>query len=128
MGDRRRKRLAGSLAAALAALVLLVPLGRAAAPADVTAPQTKILERSVKPGKRQATFNFTSSEAGGGFRCRLDSRPLGACNPPKTYSRLAYGKHVFRVAAVDSAGNTDPSAAVARFTIPKPKARHRNAD
>lgn len=124
MGDRIRRRLVGSCVAAFA---LLAPLAQAAAPSDVTAPQTKILERSVKPGKRQATFNFTSSEAGGGFRCQLDSRPLGACNPPKTYSRLAYGQHVFRVAAVDSAGNTDPSAAVARFTIPKPKARHRNA-
>ncbi len=94
-------------------------------PKDVTAPETTILKRTVKPGKRQATFNFTSSEAGGGFRCKLDARPLVACNPPKTYTGLAPGKHVFRVAAVDSAGNTDMSAAVASFAIPKPKARHR---
>jgi hypothetical protein len=96
-------------------------------PKDVTAPETTILKRTIKPGKRQATFNFTSSEAGGGFRCKLDARALAACNPPKTYSGLAPGKHVFRVAAVDSAGNTDASSAVARFAIPKPKARHRSS-
>lgn len=96
-------------------------------PKDVTPPETTILKRTIKPGKRQATFNFTSSEAGGGFRCKLDARALAACNPPKTYSGLAPGKHVFRVAAVDSAGNTDASSAVARFAIPKPKARHRSS-
>ncbi len=96
-------------------------------PADVVAPETTILKRTIRPGKRQATFNFTSSEAGGGFRCKLDARALAACDPPKTYSGLAPGRHVFRVAAVDSAGNTDASAAVARFAIPKPKARHRSS-
>lgn len=104
--------------------------GAAAAPrppADVTPPETAILKRTIKPGKRQATFNFTSSEAGGGFRCKLDARPLAACNPPKAYSGLAPGKHVFKAAAVDSAGNTDSSPAVARFAIPKPKARHRGS-
>lgn len=129
MGDRLRRRLAGSFAAALAALALAVAVAQAAplASEDVTAPQTSILDRTIKPGKRQATFDFTSSQAGGGFRCKLDKRPLAACNPPKTYSGLGFGKHVFRVAAVDSAGNTDTSPAVARFAIPKPKARHRDA-
>ncbi|HET7445589.1 MAG TPA: hypothetical protein VFJ57_13125 [Solirubrobacterales bacterium] len=96
-------------------------------PPDLSGPQTLLTANAIKLKKRQVTFRFRASEPGSRFRCQLDNRPLAACDPPKTYSHLGYGKHVFRVAAVDSAGNTDPTAAVARFAIPKPKPRHRSA-
>lgn len=93
--------------------------------ADLTAPETTIGRRDVRPGKRKAIFRFSSSEAGGKFLCKLDSRKEAGCNPPKVYSRLGPGSHTFKVRAVDSAGNADPTAATARFSIPRPLPRHR---
>ncbi len=60
---------------------------------------------------RRATFGFTSDESPVTFRCRLDDGEWRACTSPKTYERLARGRHVFRVAAVDFDGNRDPSPA-----------------
>jgi hypothetical protein len=93
--------------------------------ADLTAPETTIGRRDVRPGKRKATFRFSSSEPGGKFLCKLDSRKVAGCNPPKVYSGLGPGSHTFKVRAVDSAGNADPTAATARFSIPRPRPRHR---
>jgi len=87
--------------------------------ADTTPPQTTIRKRTVKPGKGKAEFRFASSEAGGSFRCRLDSKPLRTCKSPIKFSNLKAGKHVFKVLAVDAAGNADPSPALARFKIPE---------
>ncbi len=84
---------------------------------DVKAPQTTIRKRAVKPHKGKAEFRFASSEAGGSFRCRLDGKPLRTCNSPVRFANLGSGKHVFKVFAVDPAGNADPSPALARFKI-----------
>jgi hypothetical protein len=86
-------------------------------PAVVQPPRTRIFKRQVTPGQRKATFRFKSSRAGSGFRCKLDRKPFRACRSPRTYSNLSAGRHVFRVVAIDAAGNVDPSAAVARFRI-----------
>ncbi len=93
--------------------------------ADMTAPETTIGRRDVRPGKRKVTFRFSSSETSGKFICKLDSRKEAGCNPPKVYSRLEPGSHTFKVRAVDSAGNADPTAATARFSIPRLRPRHR---
>lgn len=46
-----------------------------------------------------ATFAFGSTEAGVGFSCRLDRKPLVSCGSPRAYKHLKPGKHVFRVYA-----------------------------
>jgi hypothetical protein len=90
-------------------------------PLDSTAPDTMIGRRAINTAKRRATFVFRSSESESSFRCKLDKRRFVLCGSPKTYKGLKPGRHVFRVAAVDVAGNVDRWPAVARFSIPKSK-------
>lgn len=90
-------------------------------PAPVVAPQTKIARVVIKKRKRKATFRFASSKPESTFRCKLDRRPFRNCKNPKSYSKLKPGKHVFRVAAIDETGKADPTPAIRRFSIPKPK-------
>jgi hypothetical protein len=82
-------------------------------------PSTTVYGRRLMPGKRKAIFTFGSSEPGGRFRCKLDGHPFAACNSPKSYSGLTPGRHTFAVAAVDAAGNQDPTPASTRFEISK---------
>lgn len=90
---------------------------------DLTAPQTTLSRSAIFAASRSAKFWFSSSEPGG-FLCRLDKHPYRACGSPKRYKHLKPGRHVFRVYAVDAAGNPDPSPAVARFKLPHPKRIH----
>jgi parallel beta-helix repeat protein len=69
-----------------------------------------------------ATFTFTSNEAGSTFTCSLDGAAFTACTTPQTYAGLAYGQHQFRVAAVDPAGNTDPTPSVYTWAVTSPPA------
>lgn len=87
------------------------------APADTTAPETALAQvrriakvRSL--GARAKVKARFTSESGARFECKIDRRPYGACKSPKTL-RLKVGRHVFRVRAVDAAGNIDPSPAKA---------------
>jgi hypothetical protein len=91
--------------------------------ADHAAPETTIVRRDVRPGKRRAAFAFRSSETAGKFLCKLDARKVAGCVPPKAYFGLASGSHVFKVRAVDAAGNADSTPAVARFSISRPPRR-----
>jgi hypothetical protein len=83
---------------------------------DIAPPRTKIVKRKVQPGKRRVTLTFGSNEPGT-FRCGLDGRRAAPCSSPKRYTGLAPGRHAFRVYAVDVAGNSDPTPALARFSI-----------
>jgi large repetitive protein len=83
---------------------------------DLTPPDTTITSSSTT--STSATFEFASSEVGPRFRCRLDASAYTTCTSPKTYDGLAAGKHVFRVYAVDRAGNRDGSPATFGWTIP----------
>ncbi|MFL5834683.1 MAG: calcium-binding protein [Solirubrobacterales bacterium] len=65
---------------------------------------------------RRVAFRFTSSEAGSSFRCKLDARPFRGCAPPRAY-RIKAGRHVFRVFALDAAGNRDETPAIFRFRL-----------
>lgn len=56
-------------------------------------------------------------------RCTLDGRGRACDESQASFFSLAAGDHVFRVAGVDFAGNTDPTPAVNRFTIPVPANR-----
>jgi hypothetical protein len=85
---------------------------------DTTLPQTRI--RKSPKGKSESTtakFRFTSSEKGSTFRCKLDRKPWRRCKSPKTYKGLKPGKHVFKVRAIDKAGNVDPTPAKRKFEV-----------
>jgi hypothetical protein len=94
------------------------PAGGAQTAADVDPPETRIEKGPRGKSKsRVARFRFTADETGGSFRCRLDGRKYSRCSSPKTYRHLRTGKHVFRVFAVDPAGNADPTPARRRFKV-----------
>jgi Ca2+-binding RTX toxin-like protein len=88
---------------------------------DRTAPRTRIASH---PPKRRLTdkrrtlvaFRFRANEAGATFRCRIDRRPFKPCRSPRVY-KLAPEPHVFRVFAIDRAGNRDRSPAIFEFRI-----------
>jgi hypothetical protein len=85
------------------------------------APQT-ILRH--KPPKRTAdrtpTFRFVAAERGARFQCKLDARRYRRCRSPFTTARLAFGPHRFRVRAIDSQGQVDPTPASYRFRVVRP--------
>jgi len=85
---------------------------------DTTPPQTKIVKGpKAKTHARKAKFKFTSSEAGSTFKCKLDRKPVKSCKSPKTYKKLKPGKHLFKVWAIDKAGNKDPTPAKRKFKV-----------
>ena len=90
-------------------------------PPDVTAPETtlagirKMATVGAKAAKARIKARF-SSEPSARFECKLDRRFYGPCASPKTL-KLKVGKHVFRVRAVDAAGNVDPTPAKATIRV-----------
>jgi CSLREA domain-containing protein len=85
---------------------------------DKTPPETKIVKGPPrKTHKRTVKFKFVSSEAGSTFQCKLDRKPFKRCSSPKKYKKLKPGKHLFKVRAIDAAGNVDPTPAKRKFTI-----------
>ena len=85
------------------------------AAADGTPPQTKITSATTAGTAGSARIAFRSSEAFSSFQCSLDGGAFVACASPRVLSGLAAGVHVFRVRAVDQAGNVDASAAAVSF-------------
>jgi hypothetical protein len=87
---------------------------------DKVPPDTKIVKGPPKKThKRTVKFKFVSTEAGSTFQCKLDRKPFKACASPKKYKKLKPGKHVFKVRAIDKAGNVDPTPAKRKFTVLK---------
>jgi len=87
------------------------------APRDTEAPETTI-DQAPEPFSRfgQATFRFSSSDAGATFECRIDHETPLPCLSP--YARtLADGPHSFSVRAADAAGNRDDTPAEHVWTI-----------
>jgi CSLREA domain-containing protein len=82
-------------------------------------PQTKIFKgpEGKKLAKAVAAFRFSSSVAGSTFQCKLDGRAFKACHSPKLYTGLKPGKHLFKVRALNSAGQADPTPAKLKFTV-----------
>jgi RHS repeat-associated protein len=88
--------------------------------ANQEVPDTTILSGPTGTvASAKQTFNFASSEAGGGYECSLDGAAYTACAPPKAYT-LANGSHTFKVRATDIAGNVDATPAERTFTVSQP--------
>jgi CSLREA domain-containing protein len=86
--------------------------------ADRVAPRTKIIKApKSKSTSSAARFDFDSDEPDPVFQCKLDDRPFQACHSPKKYRGLKPGRHVFRVRAVDPAGNADSTPATKEFIV-----------
>jgi len=88
---------------------------------DARPPRTRIAAhpRKVSMTRRRrlrVVFRFSSSEAGGSFRCRLDGDRFAACSSPRAYL-VAPGRHTVRIVAVDPAGNPDPTPALFGFRV-----------
>ncbi len=72
-----------------------------------------------------ASITFTVQATQGtnpiaGFQCTLDNGPVSNCSSPITYSSLSPGSHTFKVQAVDSQGNVDPTPASFSWTVVTP--------
>jgi hypothetical protein len=73
---------------------------------DTKAPTAMITKGpKAKSTSTTAKFKFTSNESGSRFECKLDKGKFKKCKSPKTYKKLKLGKHVFKVRAIDKAGN-----------------------
>ncbi|TMK58524.1 MAG: hypothetical protein E6G51_01870 [Actinobacteria bacterium] len=85
---------------------------------DRKPPRTRMLKqpRKVRAG-RAATFSFTSSEPGSSFQCSLDRAKFKPCASPQRYRIQKPGKHLFRVRAIDPAGNVDRTPVRRRFEV-----------
>ena len=88
---------------------------------DRTPPRTRILSHprsslTTAKARRRVVFRFASSEPGSHFRCKLDRAPYLACASPRAFS-LAPGRHAVRIAAVDRAGNVDPTPALFHLRV-----------
>ncbi|MSO41994.1 MAG: serine protease [Solirubrobacterales bacterium] len=78
---------------------------------DRFAPTTEIVRRGALRHSKRPWVRFRSpGESGTGFQCSIDGRRYHRCTPPKRI-RFKRGRHVFRVRAVDWAGNADPTPA-----------------
>jgi hypothetical protein len=85
---------------------------------DTSAPDTTIDSGpSGATNSTDATFTFSSNEAGATFECQLDSGSFASCTSPKSYTGLSDGSHTFTVRAVDAAGNTDATPATRTWTV-----------
>jgi hypothetical protein len=85
---------------------------------DLGAPQTTIDSAPADPtNSTDASFDFSSSEGGSTFECRLDGGAFASCTSPKDYTGLAAGSHTFEVRASDGAGNTEGTPASHTWTI-----------
>ena len=85
---------------------------------DVDPPETTITSGpAALSASPDASFAFTSDEAGSTFECSLDGATFGGCTSPAAYTALSDGAHTFDVRATDGAGNTDPTPDTASWTI-----------
>lgn len=86
-------------------------------PSDTTTPDTTIDSGpSGTTSSRNASFTFGATEPAT-FECRLDGGPWDSCGPPKRYSGLGDGPHLFEVRARDAAGNVDPTPAMRAWIL-----------
>lgn len=88
--------------------------------ADTTAPNTTITAgpaNSSRTNDTTPTFEFTSTEAGSTFQCRVNGGSYGSCSSPHTTASLSEGSNTVDVRAIDPQGNTDGSPASRTFIV-----------
>ena len=84
---------------------------------DCAPPETTITKRPKDKTKRkQAEFEFISSEPGSSFECAQDGSPFAACTSP-LIRKVGKGKHAFQVRAIDAVGNVDGTPATAQWKV-----------
>ena len=83
---------------------------------DSTPPDTAIANPGNVVAMDFVSFSFTSTEAGSTFQCAFGNAPFAACSSPDVVDVPGSGAHVFKVRAIDGAGNVDPTPAVYRWT------------
>ncbi len=85
---------------------------------DGAPPDTKITKApKAKTHATTVRFKFSSNETGSTFKCSLDGKKFRPCTSPKQYKALRPGKHVFKVEAIDAAGNVDLTPPTKKFKV-----------
>lgn len=86
---------------------------------DKTAPETAITSgRQGWSNLDAESFSFGSEQEDVTFfECSLDAATFAKCSSPVSYENLDDGSHVFRVRAVDAAGNEDTTPAENRWAV-----------
>ena len=92
-------------------------------PPDVTPPDTGIAKFLRVTTDKTPTYEFSSTQQGSTFQCKVDKGDYASCGSPHTLKKLKKGRHTFSVRATDAAGNTDATPAEDRFTVKKKKTR-----
>jgi hypothetical protein len=96
--------------------------------ADTTPPETRIdREPPRQTRKRLARISFSSTEPGSRFECKLDARPFKACETPLRWKVRRGARHVFRVRAIDLAGNVDQTPAKCAWRVKRLNRAHPRA-
>ncbi len=94
---------------------------------DATPPETTItsgIANGARTNKTSLTWNFSSSETGSTFECRvypaaLTAPAFGACSGDGSHAASGFspGTYAFEVRATDAFGNTDGTPTKRTFTI-----------
>ncbi len=88
---------------------------------DLIPPETTITKKpKAKTESSKAKLKFSSSEPDSTFRCKVDNKPERDCSSSLRLKRLKPGRHKVSVAAVDAAGNEDPTPSTATWKVLKP--------
>jgi hypothetical protein len=89
--------------------------------ADLDPPETTITKRPKRRSKKKRpVIKFEADEPEATFECRYDGEPWDRCRSPRK-RKVTVGRHRFKVRAIDVGGNTDPTAALAKFKRQKKK-------
>jgi Tol biopolymer transport system component len=103
--------------------VSLLWLHAAAGECPVHAPDTTITsgpDGKAKVREAYSVFGYQADESNATFACSLDGTPMKPCGDTFHTGALRDGVHRFSVAAIDHAGNTDPTPALVTFTVGVP--------
>jgi hypothetical protein len=83
---------------------------------DTTPPGTTLKIPGSLTGNDVAVFSFTSTEPGSTFQCSFRNHAFAPCTSPDAVDVPGSGSQVFKVRAVDAAGNVDPTPATHQWT------------